>query len=49
MASAIFNYYLHERMPEMQIVLNKVIDECSDICLAAHIFPVLNRKFVLPI
>jgi hypothetical protein len=36
-------------MPEMQIVLNEVIDECSDIFLAAHVFPVLNRKFILPI
>ena len=49
MASAIFNNYLHERMPEMQIILNEVIDEYSDIFLAAHILPVLNRKFILPI
>ena len=45
----VFSYGLHERMPEMQIVLNEVIDEYSDIFLAAHILPVLNRKVVLPI
>ena len=42
MASTTFDCYLHERMPEMQIILNEVIDECSDIFLAAHIFLVLN-------
>ena len=44
-----FCYGLHERVPEMQIVLNEVIDKCRDIFLTAHIFPVLNRKFILPI
>ena len=42
MASPIFDGYLHERMSEMQIILNEVIDECSDILLAAHILPILN-------
>ena len=42
MISAISNYYLHERMPEMQIILYEVIDECSDILLTAHILPILN-------
>lgn len=42
MASPIFDGYLHEWMSEMQIILNEVIDECSDIFLAAHIFLVLN-------
>ena len=49
MASSIFYCSLHERMPEMHIVFYQVIDECSDIFLAAHILPVLNRKFILPI
>ena len=49
MAPAIFDCRLHERMPEMHIVLYEVIDECSDIFLAAHILPVLNRKVILPI
>ena len=49
MASPIFDSYLHERMPEMQIILNEVIDKCSDILLTAHILPVFNRKFILPI
>ena len=42
MAFAIFDGYLHERMSEMQIIFYEVIDECSDIFLAAHIFLVLN-------
>ena len=49
MASAIFDFCPHERMPEMHIVLYEAVDECSDIFLAAHIFPILNRKFILPI
>ena len=49
MASPIFDGYLHEWMPEMKIILNEVIDEYSDIFLAAHILPVLNQKSILPI
>ena len=48
-ATAVFDYCFHKRMPEMQIILDEIIDECSDIFAAAHILPVLNRNFILPI